>query len=212
MTETRRAGDLINSQVTLLTYGGDEPLEIGKSAHRGFRGMIVAGYESVTHIEVPFTAWGYYSGSSYTRSNHRSLIRGYPDTFNEIRGDYGASYLALGIDQLIPVGLFDEMAELFEYPIYDEDDHSELEHEILIEDWESYLKRDVVSTLDDLGIDDDKLISILGEDYSDKLFEYFDQATWETNNYAHCEDAVSTYIPNLESEVIPHLVTVLLAL
>jgi hypothetical protein len=104
------------------------------------------------------TEWSDYSGSTYTRSNARCLARDYPEVV-DARGS-GSAYSATGayisksvLNDAWAVGVYD-IAErvlavldiidgLSEYPVYDEEDMSALEGEILREDFDSWGRRDM---------------------------------------------------------------------
>jgi hypothetical protein len=112
---------------------------------------------------LPKLWWGDYTGSDMSRSNHRSLLRDYPEVFVELTGDFCA--FGLGILPFCAFGLgilpeFDhqELAEILVelhdgYPLYDEDDHSALTAELAEEAWEGFLQWDVPAMLEDAGID-----------------------------------------------------------
>jgi hypothetical protein len=102
--------------------------------------------------------WGDYSGSTWTRSNHRSLLRDYPGVFVEISYAFGGQGLAIPLfveaeapsvfQPVRTIGYefpcheahYDAeaagaLAEILsglahDYPIYDEEDHSHLEREL----------------------------------------------------------------------------------
>jgi hypothetical protein len=96
--------------------------------------------------------WSDYSGTVYTRSNARSLARDYPEVVTESwRGGHGWSgaYISASVlNDAWAVGVFDIadrvnavldiIESLAEYPVYDEEDMSALESEILNEDFDSW--------------------------------------------------------------------------
>lgn len=108
--------------------------------------------EEATHVLLNYTGYSDYSGSSCERSNNRSLLRDYPDTFTEARGGYGTTELMLSVNWTAPddgrAGLLSDLAALADYPLYDEEDHSALETEEAWEAWDAYLSSDVRSDLE----------------------------------------------------------------
>jgi hypothetical protein len=107
--------------------------------------------EGATHIAIPGTAWGDYSGDDYTRSNYRSILRDFPEHVVDIYGDYGFSGLALALDSDVPEELLDGLEWLLEYPLWDESDHSDLVMELEQEDWDSWGRSDLMSEVRDLA-------------------------------------------------------------
>lgn len=168
-TTTARQAEWPNK--TTLIHNSDDIAVGGDTVWMGrYNGMSPAGHhETPTHVEVPCTTWGDYTGDSCNRSNYRSLIREYPDTFVEVKGGHDSHYLALPLDAEIPTGLVQEIVSLIEqYPIYDEDDHSQLEMEIQEECWNSFgcdeFRREIEKQIEKLRPDLD----------SDDLFALFD--------------------------------------
>jgi hypothetical protein len=103
--------------------------------------------EGPVFMEVPCTAWSDYSGGAVERSNARSLRRDFPDEVVTVTGGYSTEFLVLPADGTISEALFNAIAGLAEYPLFDEEDLSELEQEILAEDWESWGESDVLRIL-----------------------------------------------------------------
>lgn len=109
--------------------------------------------DSTTFVAVPMTSWGDYGGSTIERSNARSLVRDYPDTFVAVSGDYGSESLVLPADADVDDDLFETLVALAEeYPLYDEGDHSELEMELTQERWDSFGAHDLERELSDAGL------------------------------------------------------------
>jgi len=108
-----------------------------------------------------------YSGSDYDRSNYRSLLRDYPDTFIDVWGGHDIYGLALPLtfgqcngtcaedvwqrDECDCVSRADSVTDILigltDYPVYDESDHSELIDERATDAWDQYLCADLQSTL-----------------------------------------------------------------
>ena len=103
--------------------------------------------EDATHVLLNYTGYSDYSGSSADRSNHRALMRDYPETFTNAYGGHGTEELMLSVDWTPPGdgrdGLLDAIAALADYPLYDEEDHSYLEMEAADDAWDQFLSWDV---------------------------------------------------------------------
>jgi hypothetical protein len=107
--------------------------------------------QQATHVLINYTGWSDYSGSTVERSNYRSLLRDYPDTFTDVYGGHSTSELMLSVRWTAPddgrASLLDDLRALADYPLYDEEDHSMLEMELADEAWDAYLDYDVRSDL-----------------------------------------------------------------
>lgn len=150
--------------------------------------------------EVPCTIWGDYVGGAYERSNYRSLIRDMPDTFIEVTGGYNSQYLAIAADYSgddaedllrIMTGLREQ------YPLYDEEDYYALETELANEAWDAWLKMDLMSDLDKLGVDTDKVDE-------DQLRDRFYTLVIEAGEYPYAETADSVVFPG-QTEITAQL-------
>lgn len=87
-------------------------------------------------------------GSTVDESNMRSLLRDYPGTFYRV-GYHGAEILGAFI-----CDLDDDMANILiglveQYPLYDESDHSMLEHEQMHDSWGEWAAQEVYGRLTD---------------------------------------------------------------
>jgi hypothetical protein len=91
---------------------------------------------------IDATEWGSYGGDAFARSNHRSLLRDFPDVFVDLYGGHDSAALAVPITSN-DADLMRIIAGLEDYPIYDEEDHRELEHELARAAWDGYLQYDV---------------------------------------------------------------------
>jgi hypothetical protein len=118
--------------------------------------------EYYIHVETPdggnIATYGDYSGDTVTRSNHRSLLRDFPDVFVEGRYSHGGRELFIPLfvpaedpsdpsfEYSYPDGvsaahyhreaadyLASQLEALMDYPLYDEQDHAELETELAYE-------------------------------------------------------------------------------
>ena len=196
------------------TYGTvwvDTPAPVGgESVSMGSMGMEPSRGEDPTHYEVPVTVWGDYCGDSCARSNFRSLVRDYPETFVEVYGDYGSLYLAIPVDAVT-----EDLLEIFEgllesYPLYDEEDHSQLEMEetdaalAYPDGWAVWdLKRAVEDAIEDAD-------GWTDEDWQFVISRYL-SITGDQPSFPYLEDAVNLVFPH-DAEVTADLVAELSAL
>lgn len=149
-----------------------------------------------TIVTLDPLTWGDYVGSTYSRSNARVVQREYTGLYESgILDTYyaGAGSEITYID--VPALLdatdeeWEQVAELCdtlahtedEYPLIDEEDHSELEWELFEEAWDDYLRRDYSRESD------------LSEDQVQEAFEY---ATREgfLDDYPYSETATGSVI------------------
>jgi hypothetical protein len=100
-------------------------------------------HEQATHIEIPFTSWGDYSGDAVTRSNQRSILRDLTDLVTEVRGGYGWHVNVIALDADLDDLYVEWLENLLDYPVWDEDDHSALEVELEQENWVSWARDDL---------------------------------------------------------------------
>lgn len=143
------------------------------------------------YIEVPFCTWSDYSGCTVERSNQRSFM----NLFGNIPGVYPVygGYGTAGV--LIEYELYESNQDiqdvingLFDYPLINEEDHSELEFELEDEAWD-WIKYDLPKALLEAGkITEDE------SDDEDALKDKFYQTIRDNNIYFIFEDAVSAYI------------------
>ena len=103
------------------------------------------------------TVSGDYCGASWCASNLRSLMRDYPSIPWIKRFGFGMSeWLELDAHAIIPLELAEALVSLVDgYPVYDEHDHSEYEHELLTEAIADYMGYDLECAVADLDKDAD---------------------------------------------------------
>jgi hypothetical protein len=141
--------------------------------------------EGAEYVALPFTVWGDYVGSSYSRSNERSLWRDYPDTFIRSTGFPGAVELLIPADADIDENLFDALVELAdEYPVYDESDLSALESEVFDEDLTSWIIPDIRNSIGDEFTD-----TVTDDEITAAIFRWMEEAS----EYPQMETAVNCY-------------------
>ena len=169
---------------------------LGLSNAEWWVGVARTGVQA-THITVQGTTWGEYCGTTYTRSNARSLVRDFPDTFVTVTGDYSSEFLVLPLDAYIPEHLAEALVELADqYPVYDESDMSELEFEIESECWELYGRSDFLSEVNN-ALPEDSEVDVYSLTDSE-VDDWVAQA--KQDDIVGCpefEGAVSCYWPGL---------------
>jgi hypothetical protein len=153
----------------------------------------------VRYLEIRGTAWGDYTGSTYDRSNNRSLRRHFGDHVVTLRADFGFEVLLVRIGVDIPEGLYDAIVSLREASLYDESDLSDLESELESEDWESWGRSDWAGEIRKLAqqLDrDDDVTELNSDEYADALF--WDVCADGEAGYWQAETAVSGYWTDFE--------------
>jgi hypothetical protein len=141
-------------------------------------------------------------GGAVERSNHRSLLRDFPGVFVEISSGYGGHSLALPLDAEVPVYLVDALVKLADdYPLYDEEDHSNLEIEMTDEDWTSWALSDFRQTVEEnlAGNSDAYPVDCEMLPTDEALTEwYFDSIRNDSSEYPYAETAVSIVFPDMD--------------
>lgn len=146
-------------------------------------------------LEVPYTGYSDYSGSTVERSNCNCFL----DTFEEYLGismwEMYGGYGTRGV--LITLELYENNDEvkdiidsLFDYPLINEDEMSSLEMEIENESWDDWIKSDLIRLLDKNNLSYNE----------DTLQADFYKVCENANEYPIFEDAVSCWI-NLDKIV-----------
>jgi ribosomal protein S18 acetylase RimI-like enzyme len=140
--------------------------------------------------------WGDYTGDDVARSNHRSLLRDFPDTFVHLVDAFHAHGLAL-LPDCRNLTLAVALLRLVDYPLYDEDDHAHLIVELADEMWDAYLHLDILARLrDEHGIDLDGLN--IGDD---ELRDLFLRIHGDRFGDEYAATATSVAFPSLEETV-----------
>lgn len=111
------------------------------------------GYEP--YVDLSSVARGEDAAGQTTtlaRSNFRSLVRDYPDSFTRVsysNVDALGAFVADLTDEL--TGILVGLAE--QYPLYDESDLSELESDEITESFEQYVRYDIRDLIDPAGLE-----------------------------------------------------------
>jgi hypothetical protein len=147
--------------------------------------------------------WGEYTGDAIARSNHRSLIRDYPDTFIGLFDTFDANGLALPPDFTDP-HLTGVLEHLTDYPLYDEDDYSTLTIELAEQAWDDWLCFDVPALLIERHNLDPETVGISEQDLRQAFFrlygERFADEYAETAAFPHLDQAITL----LADHIRPH--------
>jgi hypothetical protein len=211
MNDTEQALTVLNLPLSVATpvvveenYTGDLPEPGGSWPYGDWQTCDVVWYpqNQATHVVIELATWSDYSGNAVERSNYRSLLRDYPDTFTDVRGGYDTYALLLSVDWTPPEdgreGLLEELSALADYPLYDEEDYSALEMELADEAWDAYLKWNVPSYLAaDHGVSEEALEGVDEE----ILREAFYRITGEQPEYPYGETAVDVHFPYLTETI-----------
>jgi hypothetical protein len=156
------------------------------------------------------TEWSNYGGDDLCRSNERALVRDYPESFVWLYGGHDSAALALPIT-CDDADLVRIIAGLEDYPIYDEEDHRELEHELAREAWDGYLQwdvpRDLAEMIGDNGTD---VVEAIDADALQAAFwqAVEDESAEGSGQVFYCESADSVAWP-LMRELLERMVRIL---
>jgi hypothetical protein len=164
-------------------------------------------------FSVPYTVWSDHAGGTVERSNYRVLLDTLPESglnvwWADESGNYGSHWI-----QIIPGGLDqaedDELTELADtiqglenYPVLDDDDHSELETELdneALPEIISNIRRSVENDIEASSFAD--AIQVDPDDFDNEFFwdlvQLHDSAPWSSGlhqiEFIH-ESADSTYV------------------
>lgn len=136
-----------------------------------------------------------YSGSLVQRANHRSFSEMFADGEDEWwtnvpggHGTYGILIDMKGVPDDISTDVAEFLNALHDYPLADEEMHSEMEIEAQEEAWNSWAERDFAHDLQKKFGDDPKLEPVLDEVLMDdellkKLRDLFEDARERANEY-----------------------------
>jgi len=136
-------------------------------------------------VEIPFTMYSDYSGSTVERSNCEVFLERFGKTPGvwPVYGGYGTCGVVVLVEKRADEEIKEVLDALEDYPLIDEEHMSNLELEIEDEDWDSWIKQDLRRMLGDCAPEDD-----------DELYQQFMRAMDKTNTYFVHEDAVSAYV------------------
>ena len=169
--------------------------ELGESVSMSGFSRLDYPTDQTAYVTVPVTSWGDYGGSDIERSNCRSLLRDYPESFVHATGGYGSEALYLPADEEVEPALADTLIYLRDcYPLYDEEDHSALTEDLVQEAWDAYAAREFRLALCEAlapGVDHyDVETTMLDSITDDGLYQMLWDAYSLTGEYPYAESAV----------------------
>lgn len=198
--DTRYVGDGVWEDVT-----PDEP---GKGSTWHYGRWDEATAEDATHILVDWTAYSDYGGSSAERSNHRSLREDYPDAFIDVFGGHGTRALLIPADYSVSDEdygyggtVLEALIALEDYPLYNEEDHANLEMEEADAAWSSWLGFDVRRALVTEHGCNDETVEWLDDNAPEWLEGTFHAINNEQPQPYYLEDATNIYFPHQDDTV-----------
>jgi hypothetical protein len=151
----------------------------------------IHGSQEKRFLELPYATWSDYSGGTVERSNCRVFLEMFEELQGKfiwkIYGEYDTTGVLIDLDFYNNSETMQDIVErLFNYPLIDEDDHSNLEMEIEEEAWDLWIEYDLKKALESRGIEP--------EGDSDDLRDHFYRSRERANEYPIFEDAVSCYV------------------
>ena len=131
-------------------YRDQEPTELARLSYGDLHPLESHQTPEPTDFFMPEILSGsdYCSSGSVEVSNHRVFLERYKDSPNvyDVYGGYGTFAVAIRLDSVTPE-MMEDFASLDDYPVLDEDDHSEVEIDAENEAWESFVRSDFVREL-----------------------------------------------------------------
>ena len=134
----------------------------------------------------------YCSSGSVEVSNHRVWLERYgklPNVY-DVYGGYGTFAVAIRLDSLTPE-MIEDLNALEDYPVLDEEDHSEVEMEAEQESWENCYRSDFTKALAQKFPDLEDVIEDLSTEQVDTLFYALME---RTNTYWEHESGNNAYV------------------
>ena len=190
-TERERPTNWGDAHSYSSNYRGDKLEDFAMISYGSFELNLKGNYY------IPYFLSGSdYSGSLVEASNFRVFLDSHKDQLGvsmwELYGGHGTYAIAVDYTKIT-----DEMVEqlnsLSDYPLLNEDDLSELEHERESEAWGNYLASDFKSALGKkFNSEEDE--RILDEMEDEKLYDLFRDTMEKTNTYYEHETGGSVYV------------------
>lgn len=121
------------------------PLDINSIPTSHMKGL--ATYHVVQWTDIldlhKYFGSGDYVGTSLQRSNREVFLKKYGELEGvyEVYGDYSYNSVAIRLDKITPE-MIEELAVLDDYPLIDDEHHSNLEMEMEMDDWQCYGERE----------------------------------------------------------------------
>lgn len=161
------------------SYGDPRPL---RDYHYPTKKSAIEDLEAWFWMEPNYLTFSDYSGSLVERSNQDVFT----DAFNDdhgvhiLTGGYGTRGLYIDLDFLPPQEMIDMLRGLENYPLIDEERHSEMLAEAETEAWSSWVSRDFRRAIEQ---EHGCSIHISGDAFWDDLFDVFREASERSNTY-----------------------------
>jgi hypothetical protein len=150
---------------------------------------------------VVFAGWSDYSGGCCDRANYEHVKETYPRSFIDVYGGHGTHAVLIPVTSRNPY-LFRDIAGVIDYPLIDEERHSELEMREADEAWDSYLRFDVRHELSRTGLYgiDDVIEALDDSDNAqdpagDSLRDWYYESLRDGNESPYLETAVNIVFP-----------------
>lgn len=141
-------------------------------------------------ILIPYSSGSDYSGTTVELSNFNCIKEDFNQYILELYGGFGSFGLLIKLSDLETVPELQELFDQLEsYPLYSDDDLSQLESELLNQVWEVYMEYDFPRTLKENNIDPDSI---------DDLELLFWDSLHLANESGDCE-------PIYESNSVPYI-------
>ena len=176
------------------SYRDDKPEDQSRLSYGDLQPLTKYQEPEATDFYMPplMTGSDYCSSGSVEVSNHRVFLERYKDVPNvyDVYGGYGTFAVGIRLDSITD-DMLEDFRALADYPLLDEDDHSEVEREAEDEAWKSWARHDFIRELEKTFPDLEEIIDQMPEDKLDALFyELMERA----NEYWIHESGNSAYI------------------
>ena len=134
---------------------------------------------------LPLSSGSDYSGDTVTRANYEYFLGEYLEVCIPVYGMFGTYGIVVPVWHF-PETLQEDLEDLEDYPVISDDALSNLEMRLEEEAWESWVRGDFSSALEDAGIDTEGIPE-------GALRETFHAALEASNTYAEHEPGCSVY-------------------
>jgi hypothetical protein len=132
-------------------------------------------------FKIPHCVWGDYIGGSVDRANIEYLQKHYPEYVDERTYDYSTLQLVIWLDGDYPEEFIDLINALEDYPLLDEETHSNVEYEIKGDYWNEI----VTEWYERMEFDHDLDLQRLDEEMPDF---FYDECVIETGCIPYFKD------------------------
>jgi hypothetical protein len=182
------------------SYRDTDPTDLGRLSYGDLKPL----EKHQTPEDTDFFTSDYLSGSDYCSSgsvevsNHRVFLEKYGELPNvhDVYGGYGTFAVAVRLDSITPE-MLEDFAALENYPVLNDEDHSEVEMEAENEAWENCYRSDFTRELSKAFPEHEDTIASWSNEQVDTLFYALMERTntyWEhesgNNAYVHLERVI----------------------